>query len=471
MNQSFTHFSLMVNVLLLAVALTLFPSVVHSQFGPQNILDDTCNDCKPASVFTADLDGDGDMDVLSASGGDDRIAWYENLGFGNFGSPNMISTEADFAVSVFSADLDDDGDMDVLSASEGDDKVAWYENLGGGIFSTQNIISDQANFARSVYAADLDGDEDLDVLSASAFDDKIAWYENLGGGTFSTENIISTGADAAATVQAVDLDNDGDMDVLAASAGDDKVAWHENQGGGTFSSQNIISLEADFVRCAHAADLDNDGDMDVVSASINDNKIAWYENLGAGDFGSQNLISSNMASTNGASWVYTEDLDGDGDMDVLCSILTDDKVVWYENLGDGNFGNQNIITIAADGARSVFASDLDGDGDMDVLSASSGDNKLAWYENTTTTALFDSNYEIFDLKVYPNPVNDYISFRSLKSTIQGVELTIFNSQGQLVKKMDFSSNLQVRLGDLNAGLYTIKITVGAEIYVGDFVKQ
>ncbi len=77
--------------------------------------------------------------------------------------------------------------MDVLSSSTNDDKIAWYENLGGGNFGAQQIITDlyayaaSANGASSVYAADLDGDGDLDVLSASSFDDKIAWYENLSG--------------------------------------------------------------------------------------------------------------------------------------------------------------------------------------------------------------------------------------------------------------------------------------------------
>ena len=85
-------------------------------------------------------------------------------------------------MSVYAADLDGDGDADVLSALYIDDKIAWYENQGGGSFSAQQVITTAADGARSVYAADLDGDGDADVLSASRFDDKIAWYENLGGG-------------------------------------------------------------------------------------------------------------------------------------------------------------------------------------------------------------------------------------------------------------------------------------------------
>ncbi|KAK3256864.1 hypothetical protein CYMTET_34025, partial [Cymbomonas tetramitiformis] len=73
-----------------------------------------------------DVDGDGDLDVLSASWNDAKIAWYANDGSGGFGSQQVISTLADFARSVYAADMDGDGDVDVLSASDDDDKIAWY---------------------------------------------------------------------------------------------------------------------------------------------------------------------------------------------------------------------------------------------------------------------------------------------------------------------------------------------------------
>ncbi len=152
------------------------------------------------SVFATDLDGDGDTDVLSASWADDKIAWYESDG----GSPlsfteRVISTSADYAVSVFATDVDGDGDIDVLSASRLDDKIAWYENdpraPGLPPTFTDRVISTTADGAQSVFAADLDGDGDTDVLSASVLDDKIAWYESDGGSppTF-TERVISTNA-------------------------------------------------------------------------------------------------------------------------------------------------------------------------------------------------------------------------------------------------------------------------------------
>ena len=68
-------------------------------------------------MYAADLDGDGDMDVLSASW-NGEIAWYENTdGTGLLVRSGSSPTQADGAKSVYAADLDGDGDMDVLSAS------------------------------------------------------------------------------------------------------------------------------------------------------------------------------------------------------------------------------------------------------------------------------------------------------------------------------------------------------------------
>ncbi|MFQ5605674.1 MAG: FG-GAP repeat domain-containing protein [bacterium] len=177
----------------------------------------------PLSVYAADLDGDGDMDVLSGSWGDDKIAWYENTdGRGHFGLKQVLFTLEGDAKSVYAADLDGDGDLDVLSASSAllrNFIIAWYENTDGkGNFGPQKVISISVNWPESVYAADLDGDGDVDVLSASSGDDKIAWYENSNGqGRFGPQQVMTTSADGAKCVYAADLDGDGDLDVLSAS--------------------------------------------------------------------------------------------------------------------------------------------------------------------------------------------------------------------------------------------------------------
>ncbi|KAK3254381.1 hypothetical protein CYMTET_36403 [Cymbomonas tetramitiformis] len=342
------------------------------RFGSQQVISTLANGAE--GVYATDLDGDGDMDVLSASNFDDKIAWYANDGSGGFGSQLVITTLAKYARSVYAADVDGDGDMDVLSASFEDDKL---------------VISTVANNPLSVFVADVDGDGDMDLLSASFVDDKIAWYANDGSGGFGSQQlVISTLADNARSVYAADMDGDGDMDVLSASAWDDKIAWYANDGSGGFGDQQVISTSADHPRRVYAADVDGDGAMDVLSTSDWDDKIGWYRNTrtAAPTTGSP---TGSPTTTSGfsvrfistladAAWsVHAADVDGDGDMDVLSASRDDDKIAWYANDGSGGFGSQQVISTLADGARSVHAADMDGDGDMDVLSASMDDAKIA----------------------------------------------------------------------------------------------
>ena len=178
-----------------------------------------------------------------------RAPSYENDG----GSPptftkRVISRTADGAHSVFATDVDGDGDIDVLSALFVDDEIAWYENDGGSPPTfTERLISATADHARTVYATDVDGDGDTDVLSAAENDDKIAWYESDGASppTF-TEHVISTDTDGAFSVFATDLDGDGDTDVLSGSTFDDKIAWYESDGGSPPSfTARVISTTAE----------------------------------------------------------------------------------------------------------------------------------------------------------------------------------------------------------------------------------
>ena len=414
----------------------------YGSFGSERII--STASVKVYALHVADIDGDGNQDVLSASQGDNVVAWYRNSGGGSFDVRQIVSSEAFVAQSVFAADIDMDGDLDVLSASRDDDRIAWYENTdGAGVFGPLQVISSTAERAHTVFAADLDGDGDPDVLSASELDDKIAWYENTdGAGAFSGERILSSNANAARDVLAADLDGDGDMDVLSAAAGDNKISWHRNKdGAGDFTGEIVITTSASFVQDIHVADIDLDGDLDVLSASTNDSKIAWYPNLdGAGTFGPQKIIDptvsgavsvfvanldgdddldvlsassfdneiawyesfagpgrvrfgvthtvSEIGESYGAHAVHASDLDGDGDLDVLSASYNDSKIAWYPN-DRGEMGEQRVISAAASGARDVAAADIDGDGDNDVISASGGDNAIKWYENIDGLGSFD----------------------------------------------------------------------------------
>ena len=335
----------------------------------------------PYCVHAADLDGDGDIDVLSASSLA-GVDWYENYGEGHFGPPQPISAPTDRPNNVLAADLDEDGDMDVLSDSHENQSISWYENLGEGEFGSEQIITPLAGVIEDLDAEDLDGDGDLDVLSASIGNGEYAWYENLGGGNFGSQEVLSL--QAGMNIIAADLDGDGDLDVLGGPYINSELVWFENLAPQIFSLAQMISTEIADGGPLEAADLDGSGDMDAIAVANHQSpfNILWFPNLADGIINDGQIIAtSDIFITD----IHAADLDGDDDMDLMFSTLAN-EVFWYENLGAGIFGPEQIITTEALNTRSVHAADLDNDGDLDALSATLASDKIAWYENLSIMA-------------------------------------------------------------------------------------
>ena len=117
--------------------------------------------------------------IISGDLFDDTVAWYENDGAANPSfTASDIATNADEIYGIEVGDLDGDGDLDIVSASNMDATIAWYENDGAANPSwTAADISTSAAGARDVKIADLDGG-DLDLVSAHSH--VIGWYENDG---------------------------------------------------------------------------------------------------------------------------------------------------------------------------------------------------------------------------------------------------------------------------------------------------
>jgi len=335
------------------------------------------------SVYAADMDGDGDMDVLGTSAYNDDITWWENLdSIGLTWSEHTVDGEFEYATCVYALDVDSDGDMDVLGSASGDDDIVWWENLNGeGLNWSRHPVDEDFNGASSVCAADVDGDGDIDVLGAATSADEIRWWENLDGvGQSWSEHLVQGEFDYAFSVHAADVDGDGDIDVLGAAGFADDITWWENlEGTGLSWSEHTVDGEFDYATSVYAADVDGDGDFDVLGTGAYEDAVTWWENLdGTGLNWSEHTVESEFDN---AKSVYASDLDGDGDIDVLAVATNIDDVRWWENLdGTGLNWSGHMIDSSFDAAFSVYAADMDGDGDLDVLAAAIEADEITWWE-------------------------------------------------------------------------------------------
>ncbi len=369
------------------------------------------------AVYAADLDGDGDLDILGAAQDADDIAWWENVaGDGSAWTKNIVADNFNWAKFVYAADIDNDGDHDILGAALLAGDIAWWENVAGdGSAWTRHTVINDFNGATSVYADDVDGDGDTDILGTAGSDNDITWWENtsVDGSAWTEHRIDGTFRNAQVVVTA-DMDGDGDVDVLGAARDANDITWFDNVAGdGSTWTENTVAGNFTGAEFVFAADVDGDGDNDILGAAWGANDIAWWENTtGNGANWTKHTIDATFA---GAVSVFATDVDGDGDIDVLGAAANADDITWWENtIGDGSEWFEHTLEGDFDGAEFVFAADVDGDGDTDILGAAKDADDIAWWENRggqyklTTTATAPENWtagqsdDLFEIVVIHN---------------------------------------------------------------------
>lgn len=300
---------------------------------------------------------------------------------------HLVAGSFYFAFSVYAKDVDGDGDIDVLGAAWSDDEITWWENIdGAGTNWSEHIVDGSFDGAVSVSAADLDGDGDVDVFGGANMVNDINWWENTDGtGTNWSEHVVDDSFAGAVSVCAKDIDGDTDLDVLAAGYGAGEIAWWENTDGyaTNWSKHSVVTAFAGAASVC-ADDLDGDGDLDILGAANMASNITWWENTdGCATNWTEHNVTDDFDQVNS---VHAADLDGDGDLDVVGAAMNDDDITWWENVdGGGTSWSEHSITSSYDGAVAVYAADVDFDGDTDVIGAAFYADAVTWWENTDGT--------------------------------------------------------------------------------------
>src|SRR5688500_12484124 len=163
--------------------------------------------------------------------------------------------------------------------------------------------------------ADLDRDGLQDVIACEGRLNQVSWVRQTTKGAF-VETVIGSPIQAPVHVEAVDFDGDGDLDLLVASMGVvfpnnqniGAVVWIEQTAPGVFQNR-VLGEKMERVTDVRASDVDRDGDLDLVVAQFgyDQGRVIWMENLGDGKFSAQTLLT-----LSGAIHAPAADLDADG---------------------------------------------------------------------------------------------------------------------------------------------------------------
>ena len=205
------------------------------------------------TMRAADFDGDGDIDLLGTGRQSNEVIWYENRTTTGpiTWKKHLIDSTSKCPAHGNPADMDGDGDLDVVmalgfffrpgsrdkAASERheDNQIVWYENNGQPAKGPwkKHVIGPNFDDAFEAVAGDLDGDGDIDVAATSWRNPgRLAWFENSGDPKAPwTRHTLKTNWRSANQVIIADLNGDGRPDIVAcAEHGSYELRWWRNEG-------------------------------------------------------------------------------------------------------------------------------------------------------------------------------------------------------------------------------------------------
>lgn len=282
-------------------------------------------------------------------------------------------------------DLDQDGLVDILACDARANEIRFLRQLPGGGWE-ESALGQPIEGPVRIDFSDLDGDGDTDLLVASMGMvlpnreriGSVVVMENLGDLQFKNRVLLEN-TDRVTDVRAADFDKDGDQDLVIGQFGYDQgaVRWMEQTDPWTFKSHDLL-LKSGAIH-AIPDDVDQDGDMDIVALVSQEwEEVYCFTNDGSGNF-TPSILWGSTNQDYGSSGISLVDLDRDGDNDILYTNGDGfdysnpgprpwHGVQWLENKGNGFFERKSVGLMA--GAFSPIAVDIDQDGDLDIVASS-----------------------------------------------------------------------------------------------------
>ncbi len=330
-------------------------------------------------ITAGDMNGDNQQDIITGGW------WYQNPGNtagdwtrNTIGSPlnNMAAVE----------DFDGDGALDVLGTggegSSSNDTFVWARNDGSGSFTIlDNIEAGDGDFLQGVAVERFAPEAPLQVA--------LSWHASgrgvqmltvpadPGSETWPWARVSEVSQDEG--LSAGDIDRDGDSDLLLGTR------WLRNDGDSW--SDVVLSSASGAPDRNRLADINGDGRLDAVvgyEAISSPGKLAWYEQgETATDIWNEHLIATII----GPMSVDVADMDDDGDLDVVAgehNTQDPDSATLYvfENAdGSGTEWIKHVVYVGDEHHDGARLTDIDGDGDLDIISIGWTQDRVVLYEN------------------------------------------------------------------------------------------
>jgi hypothetical protein len=387
----------------------LLPTFVFADWSPQRVTVDSTF-AGASAVVVADFNNDGKSDIAAAGFYEGpnslgMLSWWEGRSGGAFGEQIDIET-IHGAYSLRSADIDQDGDLDLMTISLPGNAAFWFENefipLGQTQFVSRPIVimgNGQHPFDEpvSMDAGDLDGDGTIDVAVAFQmsthptnphlviFPNKDGTGDELGLNWQTDPDVIKLstptglGINGLSWVRIVDFDQDGLNDLVVSVpwswVSGINFAWYRNLGKGQFTfipigggSPQTAGLWGTF--SADIADMNNDGRLDIITHQGDTpvKKLVLFRSESADQTQwSKVILDENFLGSEGETSILAVDLDQDGLKDIAASSwFYESKVTLWRNECE-SFRRYHVADFNGHG---IAVGDVNQDGQVEVVSGS-----------------------------------------------------------------------------------------------------
>ncbi|HLJ49369.1 MAG TPA: VCBS repeat-containing protein [Bryobacteraceae bacterium] len=317
-----------------------------------------------ANASIGDLNGDGILDIVLAKGRHwplkDVVLFGDGKGHFTPGPP--LPNGPDRSYSAPLADLDKDGDLDIVLSNDRPDPKLILLNDGKGRFTVGGSFGDPNWSTRNVVVADLNGDGYPDIAVANRPGPSYVCFNDTKA-HFSCRVL---GPETSATILAGDIDGDGSNDLIVACRDDCQSVVYLNDGKGNFTRKLPFGPAVSSTRAMAVADFDGDGRLDIAACHENLGLYVYF-NAAKGKFGEGIKVAGRDALPYSMT---TADLNRDGRPEIIVGYVKAPGAVYF-NDGTGRKFRRVAFGDSNGAIYGLAVADLNGDGYPDIVAARS----------------------------------------------------------------------------------------------------
>ena len=337
----------------------------------------------------ADFNNDGNPDLvftLTDATLSDNVIVRLGDGKGSFGTAKTAAAGTS-PIATVTGDFNGDGKLDLATASLSTNTVSVLQGNGDGTFGTASTIK-VGSKPNSLIAADFNGDGKVDLATANADSGSgnLSLLLGKGDGTFSDRTLSDRSQDKEPFAVATgDFDGDGKLDLATVEGRSSTLTLLFGDGKGNFGETKTFDLNGVLPVALAIGDFDGDGKLDVATANQANTANNVLVLLGNGSGGFKKTIGLTTSLVGSA--IAAEDVNGDGKLDIVTANRAANQVAVLRGDGKGGFSKSSSFAVGTS-PNSLAIGDLNRDGKPDLVTANAGTSDASILLNRSPFILF-----------------------------------------------------------------------------------